>query len=201
MMESLAAGDVDTLRRLLRSTAREKPSSPFEAASTASSAASSVDGVAACNPPFLAIGTDNFGKPRWLRPPNRQLAAELLPQAELPWVLTTLPEDAVLAIVLHLSDHRDVVRFGACCKAFHSASEYELLWERLLWLNFKRATPILNLGSGSSWRQAYIEHIVIHGPSRAEVAARARDREQAGLLSCTQPGMSSSVEELLAQQD
>lgn len=85
-----------------------------------------------------------------------------LPHAELPWVLTALPEDAVLAIVLQLSDHGDVVHFGACCKALYSISEHEILWERLIWLNFKRAYPESRRGLRSSWRQADIEHIVIH---------------------------------------
>ena len=84
-----------------------------------------------------------------------------LPHAELPWVLTALPEDAVLAIVLQLSDHGDVVHFGACCKALYSISEHEILWERLIWLNFKRAYPESRRGLLVAAGRHRV-HIVIH---------------------------------------
>lgn len=60
----------------------------------------------------------------------------LQPDDESPLLLLDLPKECLQKILLHMSDHRDILRFGSTCSYLHELTKDPYLWREMCLTQF-----------------------------------------------------------------
>ena len=87
--------------------------------------------------------------------------------------LLTISEDAILGILLQIKAHRDLLALRQTCHALQRLVDAEIVWESLLWTNYKKC-PGGSIVAGSS-REFYIEHALFVGALRERAGKQAKN--------------------------
>ena len=108
--------------------------------------------------------------------------------------LLTMSEDAVHGILMQLTAHRDLLALRQTCRALQRLADADLVWETLLWTNYKKVSGG-SIVAGCS-REVYVEHATFVGSLRSRAGQKQRDNAASAPASTHSTSGSSSVQEL-----
>ena len=112
--------------------------------------------------------------------------------------LLTMSEDAVHGILMQLTAHRDLLALRQTCRALQRLADADLVWETLLWTNYKKVSGG-SIVAGCS-REVYVEHATFVGSLRSRAGQKQRDNAASAPASTHSTAGSSSVQELFLSQ-